>query len=93
MWTALFEGRIVRPETVATMVRPRSAVPEDERRYGLGFWLHETSDVVMLTGYDAGASFRSAHDPTHSRTRTVISNQTEQAWDMNDALEDVLGVL
>jgi len=49
--------------------------------------------VVMLTGYDAGASFRSAHDPTHSRTRTVISNQTEQAWDMNDALEDVLGVL
>ena len=93
MWTALFDGRIVRPETVATMVRPRSAVPEEERRYGLGFWLHETSDVVMLTGYDAGASFRSAHDPTRSRTRTVISNQTEQAWDMTDVLDEVLGVL
>jgi len=91
MWTALFEGRIVRPETVATLVRPRSVVPEDERRYGLGFWLHETSDVVMLVGYDAGASFRSFHDPTRSRTRTVISNQTELAWDMSDALDEVLG--
>lgn len=91
MWMALFEGRIVRPETVATMVRPRSDVPEEERRYGLGFWLHETSDVVMLTGYDAGASFRSAHDPASSRTRTVLSNQTEQAWDMHDALDEVLG--
>lgn len=93
MWTALFDGRIVRPETVATLVRPRSDVPEVERRYGLGFWLHETSDVVMLVGYDAGASFRSAHDPVSSRTRTVISNQTELAWDMNDALDDALGPL
>jgi CubicO group peptidase (beta-lactamase class C family) len=91
MWMALFDGRIVRPETVAEMVRPRSDVPEDERRYGLGFWLHETSDVVMLVGYDAGASFRTAHDPTSSRTRTVISNQTAQAWDMTDALDEVLG--
>jgi len=91
MWTALFDGRIVRPETVATMVRPRSIVPEDERRYGLGFWLHETSDVVMLTGYDAGASFRSFHDPTRSRTRTVIANATDAAWDMSDAIDEVLG--
>jgi CubicO group peptidase (beta-lactamase class C family) len=91
MWLALFEGRIVRPETVAAMVAPRSVVPEDERRYGLGFWLHETSDVVMLVGYDAGASFRTAHDPTRSSTRTVISNQTEIAWDMYDALDEVLG--
>jgi CubicO group peptidase (beta-lactamase class C family) len=91
MWMALFDGRIVGPETLAAMVRPRSDVPEDRRRYGLGFWLHETSDVVMLVGYDAGASFRSAHDPTSSRTRTVISNQTEIAWDMNDALDDLIG--
>ncbi len=93
MWMALFDGEIVRPETVATLVRPRSFVPEDERRYGLGFWLHETSDVVMLVGYDAGASFRSFHDPTDSRTRTIISNQTELAWDMSDALDDILGVM
>jgi CubicO group peptidase (beta-lactamase class C family) len=50
LWIALFEGRILRPDTVALMVRPRSDDPEEERRYGLGFWLHATSDVVMLTG-------------------------------------------
>ena len=45
------------------MTRPRSASPEDGRRYGLGFWLHGTTDTVMLEGYDAGVSFRSLHDP------------------------------
>ena len=44
------------------MTRPRSASP-DGRRYGLGFWLHGTTDTVMLEGYDAGVSFRSLHDP------------------------------
>jgi hypothetical protein len=49
-------------------------------RYGLGFWLHETSDSVMLEGYDAGVSFRSMHDPSRRITRTVISNTSEGAW-------------
>jgi len=49
-------------------------------RYGLGFWLHETSDAVMLEGYDAGVSFRSMHDPGRGITRTVISNTSEGAW-------------
>ncbi len=92
LWRALFDGRIVRPETVATMVRPRSDVPEEERRYGLGFWLHRSSDVVMLTGYDAGVSFRSVHEPERSRTHTVISNTSEGAWDVSDAMDDLLGL-
>ena len=62
-WLALFAGQIVPERWVAEMVRPRSDVPEEEKRYGLGFWLHESSDVVMLEGYDAGVSFRSMHDP------------------------------
>ncbi len=93
LWRALFDGRIVRPETVATMVRPRSDVPEEERRYGLGFWLHRSSDVVMLTGYDAGVSFRSVHEPERSRTHTVISNTSEGAWDVSDAMDDLLGLV
>ena len=40
-------------------------------RYGLGFWLHATGDVVMLEGYDAGVSFRTVHDPRRGVTRTV----------------------
>ena len=56
-------GGIVAREWVAEMTRPRSDSPEDDRRYGLGFWLHRTTDAVMLEGYDAGVSFRSLHDP------------------------------
>ena len=38
-WEALFAGRIVSPDRVAEMVRPRSDWPEENRRYGLGFHL------------------------------------------------------
>ncbi len=89
-WTALFAGRIVSREWVAEMVRPRSDVPEESRRYGLGFWLHATSDVVMVEGYDAGVSFRSAHDPSTTTTYTVISNTPEGAWPVVWLLEQRL---
>jgi CubicO group peptidase (beta-lactamase class C family) len=90
-WTALFAGRIVATETVAEMVRPRSEVPEESKRYGLGFHLHETSEVVWLEGYDAGVSFCSTHDPTSSLTHTVISNTTEGAWPILRVLDERLG--
>jgi CubicO group peptidase (beta-lactamase class C family) len=79
-WRALFGGRIVSTDWVAEMVRPRSEVPGEPRRYGLGFWLHESSDVVMLVGSDAGVSFWSAHDPERALTATVISNTSDGAW-------------
>src|SRR5262245_17547477 len=79
-WTALYDGRIVPLEWVAEMVRPRSVVPENEGRYGLGFWLGEADDTVALEGMDAGVSFRSVHDPGADVTYTVISNTTDGAW-------------
>jgi CubicO group peptidase (beta-lactamase class C family) len=79
-WRALFAGRIVSADLVAELVRPRSDVPQGSRRYGLGFWLHESSDVVMLEGSDAGVSFRSVHDPERGITHTVISNTSDGAW-------------
>lgn len=79
-WRALFAGRIVSVEWVAAMVRPHSEVPDASSRYGLGFWLHESSDVVVLEGCDAGVSFRSVYDPQQAVTRTVISNTTDGAW-------------
>ena len=79
-WSSLFAGRIVSPGRVAEMVRPRSDVPRMSSRYGLGFWLHESSDVVALEGYDAGVSFRSEHDPSRRITHTVISNTSDGAW-------------
>jgi CubicO group peptidase (beta-lactamase class C family) len=79
-WEAFFGGRIVSPEMVAAMVRPRSDVPSESKRYGLGFWLYPTGETVMLEGYDAGVSFRTVHDPRRHVTYTVISNTTDGAW-------------
>jgi CubicO group peptidase (beta-lactamase class C family) len=88
LWRAFLAGRIVPPRWVAEMVRPRSDVPAESKRYGLGFWLDESSDAVHLEGYDAGVSFRSTHDPASATTRTVISNTSEGAWKMIELLGD-----
>jgi CubicO group peptidase (beta-lactamase class C family) len=89
LWTALFEGRIVPTERAAEMVRPHTDAPAEQRRYGFGFWLHPTTDAVMLTGYDAGVSFRSVHDPASGSTYTVISNTSEGAWAIADRIESL----
>jgi len=89
-WDAVFAGQIVPERWVAEMVRPRSEVPEEEKRYGLGFWLHGSSEVVMLEGYDAGVSFRSMHDPVSRTTATVIANTTDGAWPFVKLLEERL---
>ena len=89
-WCAFFAGRIVSPEWVAEMVRPRSNVPAESRRYGLGFWLHESSNAAMLVGADAGVSFRSMHHPGARITHTVISNTSHGAWPLTRLLEQRL---
>jgi len=78
-WRALFAGRIVAADLVAELVRARSDVPQHSMRYGLGFWLHESTDRVISAGGDAGVSFRSVHDPVRNLTYTVISNSSEGA--------------
>ena len=80
LWQAFFAGRIVSKDWVAEMTRPRSDVPAQSKRYGLGFWLHRSTDAVILEGCDAGVSFRSVHDPRTRVTQTVISNTAEGAW-------------
>lgn len=79
-WLAFFAGRIVTPAWIRELTAPRSDVPEENARYGLGFWLHQSSDVVQLIGGDTGVFFRSAHDPVTGSTWTVISNATGGAW-------------
>jgi CubicO group peptidase (beta-lactamase class C family) len=83
-WRAFFAGDIV--DSVEEVVRPRCDVPEDSRRYGLGFWLHESTDTAILVGSDAGASFKSAHDPHTGTTCTVLSNTSPGAWPIARAL-------
>ena len=85
-WTALFAGRIVSPAGSPRWCDRAACRTEDSRRYGLGFWLHETSDLVMLDGFDAGVSFRSSHDHTRGVTYTVVGNDCEGVWPMTKLL-------
>jgi CubicO group peptidase (beta-lactamase class C family) len=89
-WRALFAGQIVSPDWVSEMVRPRSDVPSERMRYGLGFWLHQSGSGVILEGYDAGVSFRSVYDPVSQLTHTVISNTSDGAWPMTRWLDQRL---
>jgi CubicO group peptidase (beta-lactamase class C family) len=89
-WSALVAGRIVPPGWLAAMTRPRSDVPEEERRYGLGFWLDDVTDGVLLEGYDAGVSARSFHSPSGDFSWSVVSNAGDDAWPVANALEEHL---
>jgi CubicO group peptidase (beta-lactamase class C family) len=88
-WEALFAGRIVTREALATMTAPRHEVPEEGKRYGLGFWLHATGPAVILEGMDSGVSFRSTHDPETGVTVSVLSNTSRGAWPVLKAMAEL----
>jgi CubicO group peptidase (beta-lactamase class C family) len=90
LWDAVFDGRIVSLDTVAEMLRPRSDVPEESMRYGLGFWLPDSPGAVSLHGFDAGVNFVSTHDPGHRFTYTVLSNKSQGAWTVSQRLHELL---
>ena len=90
-WTAFLDGRIVSPDWVAEALRPRSEDPTRSRRYGLGFWLHTSTDTVRLEGMDAGVSFSSIHAPQSNVTCTVLSNTSHGAWPVSRYREERLG--
>jgi len=89
-WQALFSGKIVSKETVAEMVRRRNENTNDDCWYGLGFYTEEDGGPVWLEGYDAGVSMRSAYLPETGKGYTVISNWSNGAWPMIEAVEDLL---
>ena len=90
LWRAFLTGQIVSRDWVGEMVRARSDIPAESMRYGLGFWLHGSSDTVMLIGSDAGVSFCSVNDPGLQVTHTVISNTSDGAWPITEYLDDRL---
>jgi len=89
LWHAFVDGRIVSPATRDAMTSPRS-VPDEGPRYGLGLWLHPTSDAVWITGYDAGMSFRSVYRPSTRTIWSVLSNTSEGAWPVVRLLRESL---
>lgn len=87
LWDAVFAGRIVSAETLATMVFPRSTSVENDGRYGLGFWLDLTTDAVSLHGYDAGIGFVTWRDPAGRFAFTVFSNKVRGAWPVSQRVK------
>jgi CubicO group peptidase (beta-lactamase class C family) len=75
-WRALHAGAIVPSDVVTEMTRPGSVVPEEDLRYGTGFWLHPADPAIVMGGFDAGVAARSTHDPATGTTVTVLSNCT-----------------
>jgi CubicO group peptidase (beta-lactamase class C family) len=73
LWTAVFGGAVVSPESVALMTRPYSTVSE-RAAYGLGFWLSPASGSVELEGFDAGAACWTRHVASRDETASVVSN-------------------
>lgn len=90
-WPAFFGGRIVGLDTVEELVRPRSDVPGESKRNGMGFHLAATGDEVWLEGYDAGVSFGSSHTRSTRTTVTVIANWSDGAWPVVKLLDERLG--
>lgn len=82
LWEALHDGRVVPARWVDEMARPRSDVPADDARYGLGLWLDAVGDGRAMVGSDAGASFTSWTSPSRATTWTVVSNVSNGAWPM-----------
>jgi CubicO group peptidase (beta-lactamase class C family) len=89
-WRALFAGRIVSSPWVTELTRAHNNVPEERLRCGLGFFLHESRDQVMLIGQDAGVSFKSVHDPGSGLTYSVLSNTADGAWPVLKPLREHL---
>jgi CubicO group peptidase (beta-lactamase class C family) len=93
LWKSLFAGGILPIPVVDRMVAPRSDASAEHRRYGLGFWLRQDRDTVMLEGMDAGVSCRTVHDRPSGLTYTVISNTSSGAWPLVAYLDERLPVL
>jgi len=76
-WTALLEGRQLKPETVARFTTPSVNVPERAGTdYGYGFWLREGQGrrIVAVEGADPGATMESQVSLRDGIIITVLSN-------------------
>ena len=88
-WSALFEARIIPRDLLAEAIRPHHDAQADAMGYGLGFWL-PASGTVMLEGYDAGVSCRTAFHPPSGVLYTVLSNTTRGTWPVAEILDGLL---
>jgi CubicO group peptidase (beta-lactamase class C family) len=83
-WLALAAGRIVSAPLVEAMTT-RSWPGETDYHCGLGVWL-PLPGVWGLEGADAGVSAMTQYLPAHAVTWSVLSNESDNAWEPADFL-------
>ncbi len=85
-WSALLAGAIVSKSTVEAMTTAVSEA-QNGHQYGLGFWLRDGGERVMLVGMDPGVSFRSSFNRRTNESFTVMSNTSSGAWPVAKRIE------
>ncbi|MCL1925140.1 MAG: beta-lactamase family protein [Defluviitaleaceae bacterium] len=68
----------------------------DRNLYGYGFWLGEAEDekgaaykVPYMQGYESGTSFISSYDFKKGLNVTIISNYTDDIWELHSKLREI----
>lgn len=89
LWDALFAGSVISLGAVEQMTSIHKHW-NDERAYGLGFWMRPDGQVTWLEGMDAGVSFKSARHLASGASYTVMSNTSSGAWPVAKLLDTSL---
>ena len=95
LWDAIWGYRILSEPTLREFTAPyvRAETSREGTYYGHGIWLQrksDGSDVLFITGCDAGVSFRSEVHPAVKVEVTVISNTTNGAWPIVDCVDALI---
>jgi CubicO group peptidase (beta-lactamase class C family) len=89
-WRALVGGRLLTPETTATMLATHATTGDGQptERYGYGVWIGGSDDAprYVNVGEDPGASMVSWIDPTTGLVLSVLGNTDSAAWPTHRAL-------
>ena len=90
LWQAVAGGRVVSTASLEDMWTPHSDGPIDGTQYGLGFYMDEAANVVMLVGFDAGTNCITVRDRDGRFDHTVVANTGRGAWPISDRLTELL---
>ena len=89
-WNALFDGTLLKQNTVQRMLQPYSK--DDSCKYGYGVWLRKRGDAYIpyMQGCDPGVSFLSSYEPSTGLCITLVSNFGDNVWKLNRSILEQL---
>lgn len=89
-WEAVAAGRVVSQASLDDMWSPHSVNPSDGMHYGLGFWMEERTNTVLLIGFDAGVTCITVRDLDGRFDHTVVANTGRGAWPISEQITRLL---